>query len=249
MSRPIKFTKEDIKEFVKDFKTNLEALTNPDSDKITYCMNIDTKGKAKLDFSEEAWVKMQMLVQEYGTEIAWHGVAHRNGDAEYYISDILVYPQTVTGTKVDMDVDRYSEWLMDNCDDERFDHIYMQGHSHVNMGVTPSGTDLKHQEIILNQLSDDMFYIFLIWNKKGDKYIRIFDKAINTVFSTEDVEIEIFDGEYFLNEFADESQEMCRNRVIQTQQYTYADSLRKSDENYYCYYNYEDYEDEDYGEV
>ena len=43
-------------------------------------------------------------------------------------------------------------------------HLYA-GHSHVNMGTSPSSVDLNHQEEILRMLGDNDFYIFMIWNK------------------------------------------------------------------------------------
>jgi hypothetical protein len=36
------------------------------------------------------------------------------------------------------------------------------------MGTTPSGVDTNLYDQLLGQLEDDMFYIFMIWNKRWE---------------------------------------------------------------------------------
>lgn len=147
--------------------------------------------KASLLFTPPAFAKMLMLVNGFSSEVAWHGVAFRGEDPEkneYLISDILVYPQEVTGATVNTDQEKYQNWLM-GLDDEVFPHIRMQGHSHVNMSTTPSGTDLTHQEKILEQLDDDMFYIFIIWNKRMEHTIKIYDLQKGILFEPNDITV------------------------------------------------------------
>ena len=74
----------------------------------------------------------------------------------YLISDILVYPQEVTGSTVTTDQNEYEMWLMKQEDDV-FNNIRMQGHSHVNMSTSPSSVDLNLYDGILSQLDSDMF--------------------------------------------------------------------------------------------
>jgi len=147
--------------------------------------------KATLWFTERAWLKMWALVRNFNEEVAWHGVVSRSEkENEYVVTDIVVYPQTVSGASVEMDVDEYGkwmEWLSANFEDKRFNHLHLQGHSHVNMGVFPSETDLKHQEDIVVTLRKNSFYIFVIWNKRNSHNIRIFDKENNIFFDNEDV--------------------------------------------------------------
>lgn len=192
MSRYFKYTPDYLNECRAEFEQLLASLTGTDN-KISYTKTFGTiDRKATLYFEDVAWMKMHALVREFDKEVAWHGVVTRGEDEtkdEYIISDILVYPQEVTGTTVDMDVEGYSKWLYDNREDERFSNIRMQGHSHVNMTVTPSGTDLSHQNEILAQLKEDSFYIFVIWNKSGAKNIRIYDIKKNIIFETSDIDI------------------------------------------------------------
>ncbi|MDE6150096.1 MAG: hypothetical protein K2F81_08405, partial [Ruminococcus sp.] len=90
---------------------------------------------------------------------------------------------------VNTDQEKYEMWLMGH-DDDVFNNIRMQGHSHVNMGVTPSTVDTSLYERILDQLDDTMFYIFMIWNKKKDKTVKIYDLKKNVLFDTSDVTVE-----------------------------------------------------------
>lgn len=191
MSKIIKMTPENIAELRKDFEEALRGMKLSDG-KISFTRTFGTiQRKATLQFTEIAWLKMQTLVREFDKEVAWHGIAKRgdeDGKDSYIISDILVYPQEVTGATVNTDQEKYQMWLMGH-DDEVFNSIRMQGHSHVNMGTSPSSVDTSLYDRILEQLDDDMFYIFLIWNKRGDKTIKIYDLAKNVLFETSDITV------------------------------------------------------------
>ena len=177
MSKPIRMTDEHRRQILQEFATSLQGAKLADG-KISFIKTFTLeKQKATVYFTASAWTKMVMLIKEFDKEVAWHGVAYRSEDEsknEYYITDILVYPQEVTGATVNTDQERYQTWLYQH-DDEVFNNIRMQGHSHVNMGVSPSGVDTTHQEQILEQLEDDMFYIFMIWNKSFNHYFKVYD--------------------------------------------------------------------------
>lgn len=219
MSKIIKLTPECIEECRKEF---IEALSKAkiSDGKISFNKTFGSLSrKATLNFTELAWAKMQALVREFDKEVAWHGVAHRGEDPEkdeYFVTDILVYPQEVSGTTVEMDVTKYDKWIRDNCDDERFYNIALQGHSHVRMGTTPSSVDLTHQEAILEQLTDDMFYIFIICNKSGDKNVKIYDLAKNVLFETSDVTVVVAD-ESGVSEFVTEAKKMVTEKTYSYQ--------------------------------
>lgn len=214
MSKMIKLTPECLAEIRKDFETNLQGAKIADG-KISYTKTFGyINRKAKVFFTETAWQKMQTLIREFSTEVAWHGVAYRGDDEskdEYYITDILVYPQEVTGGTVNTDQEKYEMWLMMHEDDV-FNNIRMQGHSHVNMGTTPSGVDTTHQEKILAQLEDDMFYIFMIWNKRGEKTIKIYDLAKNILFDGTDVSVEVQDDGTGMSAFLAEAKKMVQDK-------------------------------------
>lgn len=218
MSKVIKLTDEQLQECRRDFDTALSTMKLTDG-KISFIKTIAAPNeKATLYFDSLAWRKMLTLVKEFDKEVAWHGVAYRGDDEtknEYYITDILVYPQKVTGATVNTDQEKYEMWLMQH-DDEVFNNIRMQGHSHVNMGTTPSGVDETHQAKILEQLEDDMFYIFLIWNKSNSKFIKIYDLKKNILFETADVSVEVLDDGSGIDEFLADAKKLVEDKPTTT---------------------------------
>ena len=198
MSRLIKMTPEYIEECRSDFEKALQLAKLSDG-KLNFTKTFSSGDrKAKVFFAPPAWAKMVILINEFDKEVAWHGVAHRLGEAEgeaaptgpeceYIITDILVYPQEVSAATVEMDTEKYATWLMENIEDERFNAIRMQGHSHVRMAPTPSSVDLNHQEEILQMLGDNDFYIFMIWNKSFASNVKVYDMKENTLFENGDV--------------------------------------------------------------
>lgn len=218
MAKYIKILPECFDEIKKDFEQMLASGKFADG-KVNFTRNLgNITRSAKVYFSEIAWLKMNALIREFDKEVAWHGVAYRGEDPEkdeYIITDILVYPQEVTGVTVNTDQEEYQNWLMGQEDDV-FSNIRMQGHSHVNMGTTPSGPDLAHQEKILEQLDDTMFYIFLIYNKRGEKTVKIYDLSKNILFETSDVSVCVIESEFGMEKFIRESKGMVKTKPLNT---------------------------------
>lgn len=214
MSKIIRMTSEHLEEIRKEFEKTLNGLKLSDG-KISFTKVFGTiQKKTTLYFTETAYLKMITLVREFDNEVAWHGIAKRYEDGKnkgYIVSDILVYPQEVTGSTVTTDQEKYQTWLM-NHDDEVFDNIRMQGHSHVNMSTTPSAVDTSLYDRILEQMDDDMFYIFLIWNKKGEKTIKIYDLKENVLYETGDISVKILDDGTGLESFLRNAKEMVQEK-------------------------------------
>lgn len=218
MAKIIQLTPEIIEELRQDFEQSIDKLKIADG-KFSFTKNFgDLNRHATLWFTDIAWQKMQTLIREFDKEVAWHGIAFRGDDPEkdeYTVEDILVYPQEVTGTTVTTDQEKYQMWLMEQEDDV-FNNIRMQGHSHVNMGTSPSSVDNSLYERILDLLDDDMFYIFLIWNKRGEKYIRIYDMRENVLFETKDVSVKVQGGDG-LGHFLDDAKSKVVTRSYMPQ--------------------------------
>lgn len=215
MAKLIKLTAEYITEAVEAFKKALTSGKFADGE-VTFTKKLgDIKDrKAKVIYKEIAWLKQNALVEQWDKEVAWHGIAKRGEGDTYIIEDILVYPQEVTGVTVTTDQEEYETWLM-NHDDDTFNNIRMQGHSHVNMPTSPSGVDNSLYERILQQLDDTMFYIFMIWNKRGEKTIKIYDMSKNILFDTKDCEVEI-DEDIGIQSFLNSAQELVKDKPAVT---------------------------------
>lgn len=217
MSKLIKLPQDILDQYTKEFYETLRSGKFSDG-KVNFTKTLGTvERKATVIFTKMAWEKMQLLVKEFDKEVAWHGIAERCEEKDtYLISDILVYPQEVTGSTVTTDQSKYEEWLMSH-DDDVFNKIRMQGHSHVNMSVSPSSVDLSLYERLLDQLSSDMFYIFMIWNKRGEKTVKIYDIRENILFETADVTVTI-KGMEDMTEFLEDAKELV---VTKTYNYGY----------------------------
>lgn len=215
MSKIIRMTPEYIEQIKREFEEAITKAKIADG-KISYTKSFATTNqKARLLFTEKAWTKMQALLREFDKEVAWHGVVERGENNDYLVSDILVYPQQVSAANVEMDTEEYAKWIQEGIlsGDERYDHFYFQGHSHVNMGTTPSSVDLNHQEEILNKLRDTGFYVFVIWNKRNERNIKIYDLAKNTLFETGDVSVEVVEEEDGVEKFVREAKKLVRNKT------------------------------------
>ncbi len=214
MSKLIRMTDEYIKDCLSEFEKSLRNNKWADG-KFSFSKTLTVDRKAVIYFTAEAWAKTAALLNAFDKEVAWHGVAYRSEDEtkdEYFITDIVVYPQEVTGASVEMDTESYTKWLIENDGDERFDNIHMQAHSHVRMPTSPSSVDLNHQEEILNMLGDDDFYIFMIWNKSFDREVKIYDMKKNILFGNSDVSIKLTGGTEDLDSFIKSSKEMVKDK-------------------------------------
>ena len=167
---------------LSDNRINFSAALTPET---------DTLEKPTIYISSDAFLKIMLYVQTTTTEIAWHGTVERNTKENYYyIKDVFLYPQTIAAATVQTDQEKYNNWVVD-LDDDTANTMRFQGHSHVNFGVSPSGTDLTYYNDILQILTKDDYYIFMIINKSGDMSWFIYDLATNLVYETKDIEFKI----------------------------------------------------------
>lgn len=187
----IKETREELLEKVEKFLEELKTknLTKGNiSFNQSYSYSDTGFERPVIEFSPAAWAKMTALISATDTEIAWNGMVDRKDDLHYYISDILVYPQKVTGVTVDPDEGERSLWLSKIPREERC-RLGFQGHSHVNMSPSPSGTDMGSRTEIIQHLDANDFYIFMIMNKSYEYTLALYDMKTNALYDTKDVDV------------------------------------------------------------
>lgn len=185
----IKITKEFKKELLKDFTKYLDTLEAGKKIEYTYKEDNFQTEKPKVILSQKAYIKIKTLVSKATGEVGWNGSVTRNGN-EFIVEDIFVYPQTVTPATVTCDEIETATWLM-SLPTEIFNKLRFQAHSHVNMGISPSGVDTTMYSKYLQNLGEDDFYIFMIFNKKDEYYIEINDNKTNTIYYKNDIIVEI----------------------------------------------------------
>lgn len=234
MAKKIFATETEIAEFLRSAQAQLlvesrnlkkRKFQNDQADGVTLnfkLKEVKDDRKATITFSAQAYMKIFALVHTYSTEVEWHGVVERTAADAFYIKDVLIFPHKVTGATVISDQTEYEKWL-DTLDNDTFNALRFHGHSHVNMGVTPSGVDMTYRHNILNNFgtpsaTSDLFYIFLIFNKKGDISGEIYDLQNNALYSkstnTDEINIVVEDCDW-LTDFLDEAK-----RVV-TESYSY----------------------------
>jgi len=217
MSKMIKMTPEALQEAREAFEEALRNVKMSDG-KLAFAKSFELPDKkATLYYTPAAWFKMCNLLDTFSQEVAWHGVAERVEGEEYayLVTDIVVYPQVVSGATVEMDETEYSNWLMNNMEAPWFGNLHMQGHSHVNMATSPSQTDIDHQNEILAQLPEDGFYIFVIYNKSLSHTDKIFDLRENILFESKDITTKLKLDGVDMEAFLKESKEIVKTKTYQ----------------------------------
>lgn len=212
--RVIKVT-EDIKEqLLADF-TNYINGNRFSQNKIKYETTFDIikedSEKPVVLFSEKAYIKMVQLIMKNSGEVGWHGTVTRQ-DNTFLISDIVVYPQTVTGVTVETDEVEYGNWLHMELSDEQINTLRFHGHSHVNFSPTPSGVDTTWYDNILQTLKEDDYYIFMIMNKTGEFWIELYDLKENKIYETKDIVVDVAIESEILSEWFENSKTKLKNK-------------------------------------
>jgi hypothetical protein len=193
--KPIVLTqeaKDNALEIFKNLLNNAEGNTDLKINITTETLLIEQGiEKPTVFILSSAYNKMMALIKSSNKELAWYGVATRIKH-NYFIEDILVYPQTVTAATVDADEEKCAKWFMELPDDI-INNLKFQGHSHVGMTASPSGRDTNNWLQFANLLKPDEFMLLCIGNNKGDFYWNIYDKAINVFFENKDITMTIVD--------------------------------------------------------
>lgn len=123
----------------------------------------------------------------------------------YAIKHVRLIPQCqISMTHCETDDDKYPIWLQEQYNVKDRKLIRFHGHSHVNMGTTPSGDDDNAIMKMMNYVSD--FFIQFIMNQKEDYTLNLYDKQNNLIYEnlnfkliTEQGHILSLDGEIAIN--------------------------------------------------
>lgn len=241
MPKPICMTEAMINETLEDVRAKLHDMKLRDGKHtldISYYYPPSDPAHPELDhavvtFTKLAWEKQNRLISEFGDEVGWHGLCHRDpeNDQHFIVEDLIVFPQEVTGSTVTPTQEEYQDWNR-NLPQEQLRACRYHGHSHVNMPTSPSGTDNKVQEEILGRLDGDgfcgkgkeryleslgdtYFYIFMIWNKRGEHHARIYDLYTNRYYDEKEVDIE-YERDMAMDEFLRDAKQKVKKHTYQT---------------------------------
>ena len=227
MGKIINLTDDIRRQLIEEFTQKLSTMKIADG-KLTYSKKIDEKQvteRMKVVFTPTAYTKMMMLVMSYTSEVGWHGLVQRVNEHEFLITDIVVYPQYVTGATVNTDQAEYEKWGL-TFSGEQYNQLRFHGHSHVNFAPTPSATDMQHREGIVSDLLADGFYIFMIVNKKRNFTVAIYDMPSNTLYETADVDV-VLQGDD-IEAFMKDSEQKVKSKFASTSYQSFMQDAGKS---------------------
>lgn len=132
-------------------------------------------------FDITAWEKIQFIVDHESMEIGWFGtVDHDPKSNTYVITDIFITEQKRHGATCEQSAKGLNELTSEIIRDlslsseekrNRLNTFNFWGHSHVNMGVSPSCEDIANAK----RFAGKDFLITGIFNKKGDVRLDFWD--------------------------------------------------------------------------
>lgn len=208
--KQIKLDDDTINLLVEQFKNHI-STNRFSTEKVNFSANISVKNKNIIKptviFDAKAYLKMLIYIDQTSTEIAWGGTVVRD-ENEFYITDVFLYPQYLSGATVQTDQTEYTNWL-ETLDDDTINTLRFQGHSHVNFSPSPSGTDIQCYEDILKTLPKNDYYIFMIMNKSKQFNIFLYDLATNIIYDTTDINIKITETD-LIKTINEEKQTYCK---------------------------------------
>lgn len=134
-------------------------------------------------FQPEAYEKMVQIVDECQLEVGWFCSVSKLSDSDYLIEDVYLPHQEVTAVETDIPAEALEEAYLAMLEQGKDPStLYAWFHSHVNMGVSPSGQDETQVESFLQTCP---VFIRGIMNKAGalkvDIYLRDQGVAYNSV--------------------------------------------------------------------
>jgi len=130
-------------------------------------------------FTPEAWDQQCFIVKECALEVGWFTLVTHYPESNVFVVDKIILPeQEVSPVETDISGEHWAaatfELIQEGEDPTR---MYGWFHSHVDMGVTPSGQDERQVEEFLEDLVDVPevpAFIRGIQNKKGDLKIDVY---------------------------------------------------------------------------
>lgn len=132
-------------------------------------------------FTPQAYEQMRHIVDICPKEVGWFFLVQELDDGDFLLDSIYIPKQEVTATETDIDADAMTELALKLLDEGKDpSKLYAWFHSHVNMGVSPSGQDEHQVEDYLNVCP---VFIRGIVNKKGDMKVDVYYPEYGVAFT------------------------------------------------------------------
>lgn len=135
-----------------------------------------TRALPRILVAAQALQDMWYIVEQASQEVGWLGTVQQNGN-DLLIDEIFLFEQRAHGTTCEISTDGLAAWAQEMLEtrpdaDDVINRLRFWGHSHVNMGTSPSGQDESQMSIFADSCSD--FFIRAIANKSGRLEFTLF---------------------------------------------------------------------------
>lgn len=130
-----------------------------------------SSSKHKLTLSNQARHDIADYIRHCDYEIGGFGYVRMDKDGDFYVDEVFLAKQCVTGSTVDFMDDGLEHAIAKAAADDRLDDLKFCWHSHVNMGAFWSGTDESMIEGMNNGMTP--YIVSLVQNKKGEHKQRV----------------------------------------------------------------------------
>lgn len=133
-------------------------------------------------YAPDVFEALDYIIAKCTKEVGWLGTVKVMDSGDYLIDRIFVPEQTVTGAETDILPEAMlalANEIIESGDDPS--RLYYWGHSHVNMGVAPSGQDERQIEEYLDSCP---VFIRGIYNKKGDSKVDVYDTTKKRIYES-----------------------------------------------------------------
>lgn len=125
--------------------------------------------------------KMDLLVEMCNTEVGWLGLVNRRSSFDFFVEDIFIVEQQVHSATTEIMPSGHStlwEEMMANgaitVEEQDTRGLYLWGHSHHNMGVSPSTQDnTQFEKFFKGGGSPPPYFVRMIVNKRQEYKVDI----------------------------------------------------------------------------
>jgi hypothetical protein len=194
--------------------------TTSDSPETEQLFEYEYPKPPKVFYTDTAWATIRYLVDSVSTEVGWLGLVETETNdkdevVSFTITDIYIPEQKVNGAETDIAAETLCDLAVELEESgKESEKLIYWGHSHVNMGVSPSTQD----EVQVEEFLDNGCKLFIrgIYNKHGHSKVDIYDVDNNCAHQC------VWNGPMPLpidKNFSDRLDKLIKKNVKQTKSY------------------------------
>jgi len=160
-------------------------------------MNTNIVFAPKIIIDQKAKEWMKAIVDLHETEVGFYALSTMRDDNTFFISDVYYPKHNIANLGhceiADSGQSDFMRLLISQGREDDVGKIKVWGHSHVDMGISPSKDD--HDQAMESARDNKDYFIRLITNKKHQIGVSFYDYKKNLIYDEVDWEIEVSNAE------------------------------------------------------